>query len=336
MGRRLAVIAVLAAVALACAPLALAAPGGLSPLDQKTDSGEAIAQLYWFVFAICAFVFVAVETTLVLFVVRYRRRRATPEHAEGPQIHGNTRLELVWTLIPALILVVIATVVFIRTPAVQATGGDRADELTVRVEAHQFYWQYEYEGGAISLDRLVLPVDRPIALEILSYDVDHSWWVPELTGKRDAIPGQKNVLRFRVREEGTYEGQCAEHCGVQHTVMRTEVAVVAQGEFDAWLAEQEEAQSAADAELGRAEWEAACAKCHGLEGEGDIGPPIAGNGTLRNRQALIGLLSRGQDTPQLDGSMPPVGLSWTGAQYDALIAYFKSSAKLSGEDQDGG
>jgi cytochrome c oxidase subunit 2 len=334
MGRTLAVSAVVGAAALAGAAFALAGTGGISPPTQNTPSGQAISQLYWFVFAICAFVFVAVEATLVLFVIRYRRRHATPPDAEGPQVHGNTRLELIWTIVPALVLVGIAAVVVARTPAVQATTRP-GDELTIRVAAHQFYWQYEYENGVVSLDRLVLPVDRPVALELVSYDVDHSWWVPELTGKRDAIPGQKNVLRFRPVAEGTYEGQCAEHCGIQHAVMWTEVEVVGEDAFTSWLAEQQDAQSADSVELGRAEWEAACAKCHGPEGEGDIGPAIQGNGTLTDRQALVELLTEGQDTPELEGYMPPVGRGWSRAQYDAFVAYVESEPRLSG-GQDGG
>jgi cytochrome c oxidase subunit 2 len=334
MGRTAA--AVVAFACLAFAPMAAAGPGGISPPTPETSSGEAINELYWFVFAMCAVVFVAVEAALVLFVVRYRRRTTTPEDTEGPQIHGNTRLEVIWTIVPAVALIVIAAVVLARVPAVHGAGGGEGGDLTVRVEAHQFYWQYEYENGVVSLDRLVLPVDRAVSLEIVSYDVDHSWWVPRLTGKRDAIVGQKNVLRFRPEEEGTYEGQCAEHCGIQHAVMWTEVEVRSQADFDRWLGDQEQAQSAEDVELGRTTWEAACAKCHGPEGEGDIGPPIQGNGTLRNRQALIRLLSNGQNTPDLEGYMPPVGLGWEGNQYDALLAYIRSEPTLAGEEGGGG
>ena len=107
-------------LALGTAPVALGQQpgnGGIGPPQSATPSGEAINQLYWFVFAICAVVFVAVETALVLFVIRFRRRRSTAEAAEGPQIHGNTRLEIIWTLIPAVILVGIAAVVLARSPA---------------------------------------------------------------------------------------------------------------------------------------------------------------------------------------------------------------------------
>jgi cytochrome c oxidase subunit 2 len=313
----------LAFVSLLWAATAAAAPGGLGPPDPNTDSGEAINDLYWTVVAVCAVVFIAVETALVLFIVRFRRRRGTPETDEGPQIHGNTRLEVIWTIIPAVVLAAIAIFTLTRIPSVEAKGGD---ELVIRVESHQFYWQYDYPNGAISLDELYVPVDRRIRLEIMTHDVNHSWWVPALTGKKDAIAGQVNSLWFKPTHTGTWEGQCAEFCGIQHAVMYTRVTVVEQSEFNTWVEQQ---ASISDEELGKQEWTAVCAKCHGLAGDGGVGPSIAGNGTLTNRQGLIQLLSTGQDTPQFDGYMPPVGLGWNGSQYDALVAYIKATPKLS-------
>jgi cytochrome c oxidase subunit 2 len=324
-GRALLAVAVLAFVG-SSAGAALATPGGLGPPDPITPSGETIKEIYWVVFAICAVVFVFVETALVLFIVRFRRRHGIPEEAEGPQIHGNTRLEIIWTIIPAVLLLGIAVYVFARTPAVQATT-DGGNEIRIRVDAHQFYWQYEYENGAISLDTLRIPVDTPVVLELTALDVDHSWWVPELTGKKDAIPGRVNELSFTAESEGTYEGYCAEHCGVQHSVMQTTVEVVGEAEFDRWV--EGKAITQASAEFGEETWVAACAKCHGLEGEGDVGPPIAGNGTLVNRRALRDLVVlEGQNTPDIDGYMPAVGRGWVSVQLDSLIAYVRSNRTL--------
>ena len=320
----LAALAVLAFAGFS-AGAALAAPGGFGPPAPQTDSGKAISEIYWVVFTICAVVFVLVEAALILFIVRFRRRPDVPEHAEGPQIHGNTRLEIIWTLIPALALAAIAVYVFARTPAVEASPNGQ--EVRIRVEAHQFYWQYEYENGAISIDTLRLPVDKPVVLEITALDVDHSWWVPSLTGKKDALPGKVNELSFTPQKEGTYEGWCAEHCGVQHSVMHTTVEVVGAAEFDRWV--REKAVTEASEELGRETWEGACAKCHGLEGEGDIGPPIAGNGTLLNRRALRQLVVYdGQDTPNIEGYMPAVGRGWITVQLDSLMEYIRSNETL--------
>jgi cytochrome c oxidase subunit 2 len=344
MGRTVvAIVAAATALALAALPivLALVSPGGLgglAPPDPASPSGEAINQLYWFVFGICAVVFIGVETALVLFILRFRRRPATPVDAEGPQIHGNTRLEIIWTAIPAVILAVIAIVVLVRTPAVQATGGDRSDELVVRVEGHQFYWRYVYPDGQISLDTLVLPVDRPVKLELVSYDVNHSWWVRELTGKQDAIPGQVNELLLRPTSEGTFDGDCAELCGVLHAVMPTTVEVVSEEEYASRIEQLSGQDQAGDARLalGRQTWERTCAKCHGPSGEGDLGPPIAQNGTLVDEEALTALLNDGLDTPGFEGYMPPVGRGWPAFQVQALIEYIRSNEDLAPPQQDGG
>jgi cytochrome c oxidase subunit 2 len=323
MRRRSLVVVSLALVALAYAGVAAAAAGGIGPPAPQTDSGKAISELYWMVFAVCAVVFVAVEAALVLFIIRFRRRRGTPEGAEGPQIHGNTRLEIIWTIIPAAILAAIAVITLTRIPSVEAKGGD---ELTIKVEAHQFYWQYDYPNGAVSFDDLRVPVDKRVRLQIVTHDVNHSWWVPALTGKKDAIAGRVNYLTFKPTHTGTWEGQCAEFCGIQHAVMYTRVTVMEQSEYDSWVDQQ---SSLADSDLGEQEWGAVCAKCHGLAGEGDIGPAIAGNPTITARQDLIKLLSTGQDTPQFESYMPAVGLGWSGPQYDALIAYIKATPQLS-------
>jgi cytochrome c oxidase subunit II len=339
MGRKPAVLAALAVLALGAVPVALGQSpdnGGIGPPDSATPSGEAISQLYWFVFAICAVVFVLVESALVLFIIRFRRRRTTPEDAEGPQIHGNTRIEIIWTIIPAVILVGIAVVVLARSSAVEATAAAREDELVVEVQGHQFYWQYVYPDGQIALDTLVLPVDRPVKLELVSYDVNHSWWVPELTGKRDAIVGRTNVLRFTPEREGVFEGRCAELCGVFHTVMPTTVEVVSASEYESRLGllSGQDQPGAAQLALGRETWDRVCAKCHGLAGEGDLGPPVAESGTLVDAEALTELLDEGQDTPDAESYMPPVGRGWPAFQVEALIAYIQSNPALAPPQQE--
>jgi cytochrome c oxidase subunit II len=334
--RKPAVFALFAVLALAFVPLALADPGFGPPLD-GSEEGEVIKWLYWFVFAICAIAFVVVETLLILFVIRFRRRKTADPDAEGPQIHGNTRVEIIWTVVPAVILAVIAAVVLARSPSVEADTGNADDALVVKVEAHQFYWEYVYPEGQIALDTLVLPVDRPVRLEIVTYDVNHSWWVPELTGKRDAIAGKTNTLSFTPNREGTYEGQCAEFCGILHAVMPTTVEVVSEAEYNDHLAllSGQDQPGASQLALGRESWERACAKCHGLSGEGDIGPTIAKNGTLVDEAALTELLTQGRDEPGVESYMPPVGRGWPEFQVRALIDYIRSNEQLSEPQQPG-
>lgn len=319
--RRLFIGLALSGLCLLAVGSAVAGSAGFAPPDSATASGSSINTLYWLIIGITAAVFIVVEAALILFLVRYRRRPGTPENEEGPQVHGNTRLELIWTVIPVLILVAITAVTIIKVPSVNAKPPAGSDPLVVQVVAHTFYWEYTYPNGVVQVDDLRLPVDRPVRLELEAADVIHSWWVPELTGKRDAIPGRTNTLDFTVRKTGTFTGQCAEFCGVQHAVMTTTVDVVPEAEFDTWLADQQAAQANGTSDLGDQTWAGACAKCHALDGEGDVGPAIAGNAALSDRNSLSQLLANGQDTEGRDGFMPPISAGWPAKQLDALIDY---------------
>jgi cytochrome c oxidase subunit 2 len=323
MGRKLA-FAALGILTLAL-PLTFLLPPG--PPEPATPSAETINDVYWLVMAASAVVFLLIEGALLLFVVRFRRRPDTPEDVEGPQIHGNTRLEVIWTAIPAVALAAIAVFVLLKTPTIQAGSGEPG--MRVSVEAHQFYWQYEYENGVVALDRLLLPVDEPVTLELQTLDVEHSWWTRDLNGKLDAVPGRTNRLQFTPTETGSFDGVCGELCGVQHSLMYTEVEVVERSEFDAWLAEEQRQQTGESTELGKATYEAVCGKCHGLAGEGDVGPRIAGNSQLSNPESMGTLLREGQNTDAYAGYMPPnLSAGWPDFQLDALIAYFRATNNL--------
>jgi cytochrome c oxidase subunit 2 len=163
----------------------------------------------------------------------------------------------------------------------------------------------------------VAPVGVPVRLEVSAPDTDviHSWWIPSLGGKIDAIPGTTNETWFQAESEGTYAGQCAELCGVEHARMLATVEVVSQDQFDAWL----EDRDANAVELGREEWEGVCAKCHGMNGEGGIGPRIAGSPTLTDLEDLGNLVRNGR------GEMPAVGADWSDEQVGALVEYLTES-----------
>jgi len=286
---------------------ASAANGGFSPVAPQTPNGHRINDAYWFIFGFAAFVFVLVEAALVLFVVRFRSRGRGRE-VEGPQIRGNTNLELAWTAGPVLILAAIAAFVFYKLPGIKNTPSASAGstQLHVTVEAHQFYWQFDYPGGAISIDKLVVPQSEVVRLDVVSPDVAHSWWIPALGGKIDAIPGRTNHTWFRVDRLGTYAGQCAEFCGVLHTKMSADVEVVSAADYRSFLT----SHAPTSPVLGTEIVNGVCAKCHGLSGQGGVGPAIAGSSIITSRSTLIDVLQLGRPPSRTVTGMPPVGASW--------------------------
>jgi cytochrome c oxidase subunit 2 len=293
---------------------AMAGNGGIAPPAETPQAGR-IKDLYWIVLGIAAVIFVLVEGALILFVVQYRNRGRQLTD-EGPQIRGHTRLELIWTAIPVLILVAIMGFVFYKLPGIKDIPDATAagEKLTVQVEGRQFYWRFTYPNGAVSVNELRLPAGRPVELVVTApaNDVIHSWWIPALAGKMDAIPGKVNHLDFVAPSSpGVYQGQCAEFCGLQHALMLARARIVTGGEFDAWVS----ARLRAGTDLGKQTFEGACAPCHGLSGEGIIGPPLEGNATLADEELLKQLLENGKN------AMPPVGRGWDDRQTDALIDY---------------
>jgi cytochrome c oxidase subunit 2 len=320
--RRLLVLASLLAVAASIAAPALADNGGFTPVSPESPNAEGISRSYWFVSIFVLGIFVLVEGLLIAFIIRYRRRKRA-RFEDGAPIHGATKVELAWTAFPVVILALIATFVFIELPGIadvpEAGAGD--EQLEVRVVGRQFYWQFEYPNGVIAIDTMRAPAGVPVVLKVTAPDDDviHSWWIPALGGKMDAIPGRVNETWFQADEPGRFEGQCAELCGLEHANMLGAVEVLPREEFDAWLEERRTDQSAEGAALGAEEWAGVCAKCHGPDGEGGIGPRIAGSVLLTDPQTVDDIVRNGRRT------MPAVGDGWTSEQMQALSTYLQES-----------
>ena len=311
-------VALLSAAVLA--PVALADNGGFTPVSPESPNAEGIRDSFVFVSIFIVAIFVLVETLLVAFVWRYRRQRRS-RFEDGAQIHGATRVELLWTVGPVVILFIIGAFVFIELPGIAniPSAGASGDRLEVRVTGRQYYWQYEYPNGVVAIDTMRAPVGVPVRLEVTAPDADviHSWWIPALGGKIDAIPGTTNETWFEAEHSGIYEGQCAELCGLEHAKMLASVEVLPASEFDAWLAER--ASQRTSVELGREEWDGVCAKCHGLSGEGGIAPRIAGSPVLADPEALEEIVRNGR------GQMPAVGSDWSDEQMRSLIAFLRQN-----------
>jgi cytochrome c oxidase subunit II len=289
-----------------------------APVAPESPNAEGIRDSWLFVSIFVGTIFLLVEGLLVAFIWKYRRQKRG-RFEDAAQVHGATKLELAWTAGPVVVLFLIAAFVFIELPGIkdvpEATAGE--EQLTVEVRGRQFSWQYEYPNGVVAVDHMRAPVGVPVRLEVTAPETDviHSWWIPSLGGKIDAIPGTTNETWFQARNEGTYTGQCAELCGLEHALMLASVEVLSQGEFDAWLESRLAEQEAGSGELGRETWEGVCAKCHGPEGEGGIGPRIAGSPTLTDVQDLESLVRAGH------GEMPAVGAGWSDTQIEMLVDY---------------
>jgi cytochrome c oxidase subunit II len=294
----------------------LLAASGLTPVDPKSPNTERIEDLYWFVAFWAALVLLSVAVPLVIFVFRYRSRGRS-RTVEGPQIHGSTRLEIAWTVVPVVILLIVTVFTFYKLPGITLDAEAGEEPLKVRVEGRQFYWQYRYPNGVIAIDTLRAPADRLVELELTSpeSDVIHSYWVPNLLAKFDTIPGQTTETAFRGKV-GTYQGQCAELCGIQHAAMFATIEVVPADEFDAWLTEEARQQEAGDSALGAQIFVGACVKCHGVGGRGLIGPAL-GPGAVANADAVAEIVRNGR------GKMPPIGEGWDDRQMKALTDYLK-------------
>jgi cytochrome c oxidase subunit II len=289
-----------------------------APIPPESPNAEGIRDSWLFVSIFVFAIFVLVEGLLVAFIWKYRRQKR-PRFEDGAPIHGATRLELMWTAFPVVVLFLIGAFVFIELPGIKnvpkAAAGE--EQLEIKVIGRQFYWQYEYPNGVIAIDRMRAPAGVPVSLEVTAPDTDvvHSWWIPSLGGKIDAIPGTTNETWFQAENEGTYTGQCAELCGLEHARMLASVEVVSGDAFDAWLEQRRTEQDAGSGELGQEEWAGVCAKCHDLSGGGGIGPRIAGSPTLTDPEALAEIVRNGRRT------MPAVGSGWTDEQIAALADY---------------
>lgn len=208
-------------------------------LNPKSDTADTLTNLIYLSFGIMMLVLIVVFVLFVAFLRKFRER-GKAKFDIPPDEKENKWLEITWTLVPLLLIAILAV------PTVKATydltskvsgsaEGSQGDAMTVEVVGQQFNWKFTYENGKESYDELVLPVDQEVEFRLTSNDVIHSFWIPNLSGKIDVLPGEETRLSFEPREEGTFQGKCAEFCGAEHTLMRFETKVVSQEAFESWL-----------------------------------------------------------------------------------------------------
>ena len=246
-----------------------------TPLSGGSPNANQIDSLYKITLVIALVIFFAVEGGLVYALIKFRKRKG----AVAAQIHGNTSLEIGWTTAAALILVALAVLTFSKLSSIQnppnsgPTGDQLADQngllyastdrklppngkaLNITVIGRQYIWQFVYPGATepdglgapFSYEEMVVPTNTTVSLDIVSSDVVHSWWIPELGGKFQAVPGYHSYTWFKISKPGIYRGQCAVLCGRGHARMIATVKAVAPAEFDAWLSHQKQAIAEANA-----------------------------------------------------------------------------------------
>jgi len=310
-----------------------AVPSIFSPSSTPADS---IYHLSLFVLAVTGAIFVVVFSLLAYAAIKFRRR-TDDDGREPPQIYGSNQVELAWTVIPVLIVVV---VFLAAARVIHAVEDANFPPGTIEVTAigHQFWWEYQYPGQRfVTANELHVPVsDRdhptPTHIKLLSADTNHSFWVPQLAGKTDLIPNRVNNMWIDPHETGVYVGQCAQYCGTQHAKMLLRVVVESREDFDKWLAnEKQPAAEVASAADGRRLFEStACVNCHTIAGtnaKGRFGPDLThlmsratiASGAAENTKENLRLWIKEPDAIKPGCLMPAMQMSER--DIDAVTAY---------------
>jgi len=307
----------------------------MTTLAPKSDLANWIQRLFIQVTLWDALVLTIVVVAFILAVFVFSTR--VGEAAPATTASSDLGLEIVWTLGPALILLMI-TIPTVRTifrsqPAIAPAGG-----LQIKVIAHQWWWEFQYPDGLKTSNEMHIPIDRPIRLELESGDIIHSFWVPQLGGKRDVVPGQINELTFVANTAGMYPGQCAEFCGLSHANMRFRVFVDSPEDFAAWdnaqlagpVSAPPNDQAAADGAKVFAN--SPCTACHMIQGvsKGYIGPDLThfgsrttlAAGVLKNTPDNVAKWIADPGYIKPGANMPPLLLP--GPKMSALVAYLES------------
>jgi cytochrome c oxidase subunit II len=310
-----------------------------SIFEPHSTPAESILHLSHFVLGIAGLIFLVVFSLLSYVVVKFRNRVADSKR-EPAQVYGSTQIELAWTIIPILIVVVL----FLATARVIHAIQDApkpADAVEVTAIGHQFWWEFRYPGlGVVTANELHVPVSdpahpTPTFLKLLSADTDHSFWVPQLAGKTDLIPNHPNETWLDPQETGLFLGQCAQYCGTQHAKMLLRVYVDSPEDFEAWVrgqqlpANQDEKEAA-----GKHVFEStACLNCHaigGTNGTGRFGPDLThlmsrrtiASGAAENSAQNLRLWIQNPDAIKPGSLMPAMKLS--DADLDALVRYLET------------
>lgn len=256
------------------------------------------------IFSLLIMVVVMVVVGFIFFyvLIKFRKRKGQEDYIPK-QVEGNTILEVLWTVIPILLLVILAFPTIKQTFAlsdVSVPKSEKNNVVQVEVTAHQFWWQFKYpDKGVVTAQDLVIPAGKTIIFHLTSADVIHSFWVPALGGKVDANPGVTTTLKLEADHEGVYRGRCAELCGASHALMYFNVKAVSQADFDQWIKDMKKGPAApttASAKEGQELFKQNCMACHAV---GKDGGPVAPNLTnFADRKNIAGILDHNKENAE--------------------------------------
>jgi cytochrome c oxidase subunit 2 len=301
-----------------------------------SQEGHLVDSLFDLQLWIIAFIFSLIVVIMVYSVIVFRRKPDEPD-AEGPFIKGNTGLEIVWTVIPLVVVIAIAT---IGARGLAEIIRSDENELVVEVTGFQFGWRFDYPDYGITSNTLNLPKDRQVLVQLNSLDVIHSFWVPEFRVKQDAVPGRTTELRFTPAELGEYTLRCAELCGLSHSYMVAQVVVMEPADFEAWITSEGQAVGGerTPEEVGARVYEVQCQGCHSVDGSEKVGPtflalygadrPLQSGNTVEAAEEYIrdSILNPGAQVVEgYSNIMPQVfGDTLSQEEIDGLVAYIRS------------
>jgi cytochrome c oxidase subunit II len=310
-----------------------------SIFDSHSTPADSIRHLSLFVLSVTGLIFLVVFSLLGYAIVKFRSRAGDAER-EPAQVYGSTQIELAWTIIPILIVVVLFLVTARVIHAIQ-DAPKPAGAVEITAIGHQFWWEFRYPAlGVVTANELHVPVSdaahpTPTFLKLLSADTDHSFWIPQLAGKTDLIPNRVNETWLDPHETGLFLGQCAQYCGTQHAKMLLRVYVDSPEDFEVWVrAQQQPANEDAKEAAGRRVFEStACLNCHainGTNGTGRFGPDLThlmsrrtiASGAAENNPQNLRLWIENPDAIKPGSLMPAMKLS--DAELDALVRYLET------------
>ncbi|KSU84944.1 cytochrome c oxidase subunit II [Fictibacillus enclensis] len=290
-GRLVPLFAMLALLLMGCGDPTLSA---LMPQGEVADKQYSLMVLS---LAIMIFVLLVVFVIYVFVIIKFRKRKGDDTIPE--QVEGNHLLEILWTAIPILLLIILAVPTVMQTFDLSAKDKPKKGELALKVTGHQYWWEFEYpKEEIITSQELVLPVNTKVHVELSSADVIHSFWIPSLAGKTDTNPGDgsKNYMWIETgSKEQVYKGKCAELCGASHALMDFKVKVVSKDKYQAWVSSFKKASGKAtgNAAEGQKIFEKNCLSCHAVGKEGgNTGPNLTGFG---DKQRVAGVLEHDKD-----------------------------------------